>query len=79
MKVLLCSTSPLKLEGVKLSKYIDINIDNLNDSSNDEIPLKGGQNIRDIIGSDTFELEKIYHKTTGSGKTSQITLWAIKR
>lgn len=51
----------------------------LNDTNNDEIPLKGGQNIRDIIGSDTFELRKIYYRTTGSGITSQILLFAIKR
>ncbi len=50
----------------------------LNDNSNDEIPLSGGANIRDIIGSDNLEINKIYYKTTGSGKESQILLWAIK-
>ncbi len=51
----------------------------LNDVNNDEIPLSGGQNIRDIIGADTFEVNKIYHRTTGSGDISQILLWAIKQ
>ncbi|KKM84972.1 hypothetical protein LCGC14_1293780 [marine sediment metagenome] len=51
----------------------------LNEDANDEIPLQGGQNIRDVIGSDTFELEKIYYKTTGSGLISEILLWATKR
>ena len=50
----------------------------LNDVNNDEIPLSGGQNIRDIIGADAFEINKIYHRTTGSGDISQILLWAIK-
>lgn len=50
----------------------------LNDVNNDEIPLSGGQNIRDIIGADAFEVNKIYHRTTGSGDISQILLWAIK-
>lgn len=51
----------------------------LNNDANDEIPLKGGQNIRDIIGVDTFELTKIYYKTNGSGITSKILLFATKR
>ena len=51
----------------------------LNDVNNDEIPLSGGQNIRDIIGADAFEINKIYHKTEGSGDESQILLWAIKQ
>lgn len=51
----------------------------LNDVDNDEIPLKGGQAIRDVIGADAFEIRKIYHKTTGSGDVSQIFLWAIKK
>lgn len=50
----------------------------LNDPNNDEIPLLGGQNIRDIIGADAFEINKIYHKTTGSGDESELLLWAIK-
>jgi hypothetical protein len=49
-----------------------------NHSDNDEIPLKGGQNIRDIIGADNFDLSKLYYKTTGSGMISQILFWAIK-
>jgi hypothetical protein len=51
----------------------------LNDNSNDEIPLLGGGNIRDIIGTDCFELKKLYYRTTGSGKASKILLWATKR
>ena len=51
----------------------------LNDTNNDEIPLKGGQDLRDVIGADTFELSKIYYKTIGSGITSKIFLWAMKR
>ncbi len=51
----------------------------LNDANNDEIPLNGGQNIREIIGADAFEINKIYHKTTSSGDISQILLWAIKQ
>lgn len=50
----------------------------LNDINNDEIPLNGGQNIRDVIGSDSLEINKIYHRTTQSGDESQILLWAIK-
>ncbi len=50
-----------------------------NDVNNDEIPLSGGQNIRDIIGADAFEVNKIYHRTTISGDESQILLWAIKQ
>lgn len=50
-----------------------------NDVNNDEIPLNGGQNIRDVIGADAFEVNKIYHKTIGSGDESQILLWAIKQ
>lgn len=51
----------------------------LNDNTNDEIPLQGGENSRDVIGSDVFELEKIYIKTIASGKVSEILLWATKR
>ncbi len=51
----------------------------LNDANNDEIPLNGGQNIREIIGADAFEINKIYHKTTQSGDIYQILLWAIKQ
>lgn len=51
----------------------------LNSNTNDEIYLKGGQNIRDIIGLDSFELNKIYHKTIGSGLTSKIFIWAVKK
>jgi len=49
-----------------------------NDTANDEIPLSGGQNIRDLIGSDTFELTKLFHKTANPATTSQIFLWATK-
>ncbi len=57
---------------------IDDVILKLNDNSNDEISLAGGANFRDIIGSDNFEINKIYHKTTESGKESKILIWAIK-
>ena len=50
----------------------------LNDVTNDEIPLTGGQNIRDVIGSDTFDLTKLFHKTVNPLKTSQLFLWATK-
>lgn len=49
-----------------------------NDVANDEIPLSGGQNIRDLIGSDTFDLRKVFHRTVDPLKTSQIFLWATK-
>lgn len=49
-----------------------------NDATNDEIPLEGGESIRDLIGSDTFELKKIFHKTADPLKTSEIFLWATK-
>ena len=49
-----------------------------NDAANDEIPLAGGQNVRDLIGSDTFDLIKLFHKTVDPLKTSQLFLWATK-
>ena len=49
-----------------------------NDTANDEITLAGGQNSRDLIGSDTFSLTKIFHKTVDPTKTSQLFLWATK-
>ena len=50
----------------------------LNDSANDEIPLSGGGNIRDIIGSDSFAVTKVYYKTAEAEKTSQLFIWVTK-
>lgn len=49
-----------------------------NDTANDEITLAGGQTSRDLIGSDTFELIKLFHKTVNPTKTSTLFLWATK-
>jgi len=50
----------------------------LNSNTNDEIPLSGGENIRDIIGAENFALTKIYYKTSNDDDTSNLFVWATK-
>ena len=49
-----------------------------NSSDNDDIPLQGGANIRDIIDVSNFKLYKIYYKTIEENKISKLLLIAFR-
>jgi len=50
----------------------------LNTPTNDEIKLSGGSKGIDAIGSDSFGLIKIYHKTAEAGKVSKLFYFVMK-